>query len=231
MRRHDLGKEPAVSVVVPLCGLAAGVGATCLSVVEQDFRDIELLAVDDGRLPGLTDVLRRWLTGRVRILDAPGIDAAEAKLVGLAASAGRLLTCIMPGMVMAPGWLREASARLGREPRADLVRGWRYVYDGRRGLLNPAVPRSFVRDPVKHLRRDPSICLADVVVRRECWSGALSADNVDESIRMRTLLHSANVTALDHPTVWTPHDIRRRPAALLAAERFRQAFLPPRRAA
>lgn len=85
--------RPRVSVVLPTFNRAATLERSARSVLGQDFRDLELLVVDDGSTDGTPALLARLAREdtRVRPLRQRNAGAAAARNAGLAAARGDLV--------------------------------------------------------------------------------------------------------------------------------------------
>ncbi len=77
---------PRVAVLMPARDAAATVGAAARSILRGSFRDLALVAVDDGSTDGTAAVLERMAErdARVRLLRGPGEGIARALHRGLA---------------------------------------------------------------------------------------------------------------------------------------------------
>lgn len=99
------------------------------SVLAQDFRDFELLLVDDGSTDGGTAIAQGYaarLPGTVRWLDHPGHanrGMSATRNRGLAEARGQLLAFIDADDVWRPGKLRAQVALLDAHPEAGMVCG------------------------------------------------------------------------------------------------------------
>jgi glycosyltransferase involved in cell wall biosynthesis len=72
-----------VSVVIPTYNRARLVGEAVRSVLAQEFRDLELVVVDDGSTDATPDVLRSFADPRLAIVEQPNQGIAAAWAAGL----------------------------------------------------------------------------------------------------------------------------------------------------
>lgn len=82
---------PALSVLMPVFNAERHLDASIASIVGQDFRDWELVAVDDGSTDGSPEILARWAAcdPRVRVIANPANKGQTPCLnQGLAACRG-----------------------------------------------------------------------------------------------------------------------------------------------
>jgi len=98
--------RPLVSVVIPTFNRAATISAAIQSVLQQTYRDIEVIVVDDGSTDETPEVLRRF-EDRVRVLRQLNAGPSAARNRGVAASRGSLLAFLDSDDV----WLPEKIER------------------------------------------------------------------------------------------------------------------------
>ncbi len=84
-----------VSVIVPVYNAAAYIADTITSVLKQDHSDIELLLVDDGSTDESLEVMKGFVSEKVRILtNTEAKGAAGARNTGIKAATGRYIAFI-----------------------------------------------------------------------------------------------------------------------------------------
>jgi glycosyltransferase involved in cell wall biosynthesis len=156
-----------VAVLLPVRDAAATVRAAAVSILRGGYRDLELIAVDDGSSDATAAVLER-LAGRdrrVRLLGGPGEGIALALDRALTASDSELVARMDADDVSWPGRLAAQVAALDADPGLTVVGARvrlfprRQVRDGMRryvawlnSLTTPAlVARDlFVEAPLVH---------------------------------------------------------------------------------
>ena len=80
-------RPPRISVIIPSYNRATTLGRAARSVLSQDFRDLELIIVDDGSSDGTTEVLAGLEDARVRVIAHEtnrGVGAARNTGIGAA---------------------------------------------------------------------------------------------------------------------------------------------------
>lgn len=80
--------KPTVSVVMPVYNVEAYVGEAIRSVLDQSFRDFELIVVDDGGADGSIEICRGYSDPRIRIVSQANRGLAAARNTGIAAATG-----------------------------------------------------------------------------------------------------------------------------------------------
>ena len=85
---------PTVSIIVPVYNSARYLEACVRSILEQDYRDIEVILVDDGSSDGSGAICDRFAAedGRVIVVHRENGGIAAAQNTGLDAATGELIT-------------------------------------------------------------------------------------------------------------------------------------------
>ena len=82
---------PKVSVIIPTYNRAFFLSEAIDSVLNQSFRDFELIIVDDGSTDSTPHILRRW-EGRIRWMRQENSGVSRARNTGIRAARGRYLS-------------------------------------------------------------------------------------------------------------------------------------------
>lgn len=111
-------ETPLVSVVMPAYDAAATAGRAVRTVLEQTFRDFELIVVDDG---SEDDTVREVLAAangdtRLRVIEIPHGGIVRALGAGIAAARGELIARMDADDEMRPQRLEAQVALLARRP-------------------------------------------------------------------------------------------------------------------
>lgn len=111
---------PRVSVVVPTWNRRALLGRALAAVEAQEFRDFEVIVVDDAS----TDGTAEWLRARrphVRLIASPArVGAAAARNLALERARGELVAFLDDDDVWRPRYLSAQAAHLDANPAATL---------------------------------------------------------------------------------------------------------------
>jgi GT2 family glycosyltransferase len=122
MEVKQTNKTPSVSVVIPAYN-AAGVVADCLnSVLEQSYKDFEIILVNDGSPD--TEALESALTpfeSRVNYLKQPNRGPSGARNAGILQARGEYVAFLDSDDTWFPDHLAEQMAMLLNDPSIDLV--------------------------------------------------------------------------------------------------------------
>jgi len=184
-------ETPLVSVVLPAHDAAATVGRGVRTVLEQTFRDFELIVVDDG---SVDDTVREALAAaggdpRLRVIEIPHGGIVRALSAGIEAARGDLIARMDADDEMLPRRLEAQVALLDR--RADIgvvgclvefggdrddARGYALHVDWLNALREPdeiALNR-FVESPVAH----PSVTFRRELIDRH--GGYVESDEPED---------------------------------------------------
>lgn len=158
---------PRVSVLLPARNAAGTLLPALRSILRQTFRDLELVAVDDGSTDGTAAILEEVARTdrRVRIVSGPGRGIVAALEAGRARCSGELLARMDADDVAHPRRIEEQVALLDADPslagvgcnvalfpRREGREGMRLYVEWLNGLVEPeAVFRErFVESPLVH---------------------------------------------------------------------------------
>jgi len=178
-----MGTDPLVSVCVPAYRAAPFLRRTIQSVLEQTFKDFEIIVVDDASPDGTLDSIDDLDDPRIQRYSNPtnlGGGANWNRAVGLAR--GRLIKVLCSDDLLYPNCLKQ-QARLLEDPNwrsVGLVSCWRDIIDieGRRILSRKSgqkrgfIPRDEARKWIVRSGTNPVGEPAAVMFRRELLNKA-----------------------------------------------------------
>jgi len=116
-------KTPLVSIITPSFNQAAYLEATILSVLEQDYPNIEYIVIDGGSKDGSVEILQKYddrISYWVSEHDAGQTDAINK---GFAHASGEIFAWINSDDLYQPGAIADAVAALQARPELGLVYG------------------------------------------------------------------------------------------------------------
>ena len=178
-RRH----APRVSVITIFLDAERYLGEAIESVLAQDFRDFELILVDDGSAQACSAFARGYAERHapvVRYLEHPGHrnrGMSASRNLGISAAAGEFIAFIDADDAWSPDKLRQQLAIVDSHPELGMVCGavryW-YSWSGGDDVIVPTghVQNRIVRPPEAALALYPlgaaaAPCPSDLLLRRE----------------------------------------------------------------
>ena len=124
MQKHSdmTEKEPLVSVIVPVYNSERYLKETFRSILEQSYRNIEVIAVDDGSTDGSAVVLKNMAAAdpRLKVISTPNQGPSLARLTGVEAAAGEYVQFFDSDDLMLPGAIAR-SVEKAVATNADMV--------------------------------------------------------------------------------------------------------------
>lgn len=118
--------SPRVSVVMPVYNHEPFLWSACHSVLEQDYENLQLIAIDDGSTDSSASILERvsqsWPTTRFKWLSTPNRGAHATLNAGVELADGDVVMFINSDDYYVPGRVRSAVRALSGT--ADLRAAW-----------------------------------------------------------------------------------------------------------
>jgi len=165
-----------LSIVIPIYNKEAYVEACLKSLLEQDFQDFELIAVDDGSTDGSGDLCDRMAAKdqRIRVIHQKNGGVTAARRRGVEEARGRYIMFVDADDMLLPHAMRVLHAAI-EETQADEVVG---CYVTQKGRLGDSGRRGW-QDPFSMIDdllavRNPFCILWGVIFRRELLDGCLT---------------------------------------------------------
>jgi cellulose synthase/poly-beta-1,6-N-acetylglucosamine synthase-like glycosyltransferase/peptidoglycan/xylan/chitin deacetylase (PgdA/CDA1 family) len=110
--RSPGGFTPPVSIVVPACNEAIGIGRTVRSVTASRYPELELIVVDDGSTDDTAAIVERLSGPGVRLLRQPNLGKARALNNGIAVARHDVIVTVDADTVFEPDTLARLVAPL-----------------------------------------------------------------------------------------------------------------------
>lgn len=84
---------PLVSIIVPIYNAERTLDRCIKSILEQEYRNFEVILVNDGSTDNSLSICRRWSSedSRVKVFDKPNTGVSETRNIGIANAAGKYL--------------------------------------------------------------------------------------------------------------------------------------------
>ncbi len=166
---------PSVSVVIPTYNRAHVISAAIKSVLEQSFRDLEVIVVDDASTDGTEGVVRSLDDGRVRyIRHEENKGAPAARNTGINAARGQYVAFQDSDDEWLPGKLqKQMEAFRDAPPEVGVVYSgfWRIKNGGKTYIPSGGVKKK-EGNILKELFRGNFVATPTMVVRKRCFEKA-----------------------------------------------------------
>ena len=169
---------PCVSVIIPAYNCAAYIRDALESVLAQDYRNLEVIVVDDGSTDGTADAIAP-LQQRIRLVRQPNSGPAAARNHALAIAQGEYIAFLDADDLWLPGKISAQMAYFARHPDIRIVYGRWQRWHGD-------------TDGAQELMRSPNECGDDI---DEAASGSIYTGMLLDS-----MIHS--ITAVAHRSVF-----------------------------
>lgn len=120
---------PEISVIIPVYNKEKYIGAALRSVLEQPFRDIEVIVVNDGSTDGSLAIINQIASndGRVRVVDIPNGGVSHARNVGLNYAQGEWIQFLDADDLLEENYLSQAMQILKEHPADILFSGFTMI--------------------------------------------------------------------------------------------------------
>ena len=133
----NLDRTPYFSIILPVYNRAPFVGRALESCLAQDFRDFEVIVVDDGSSDGSADVVKKYSDPRVRLISHPyNRGVCPARNTAADAAKGTWVLALDSDDELLPGAL---SVMYSRAVKVDAsISGLRFMCRLENGELSPS---------------------------------------------------------------------------------------------
>ncbi len=115
---------PVISVIIPVYNGAKTIRQTIESVLNQTFRDFELIIVNDGSTDKTLEVISSFKDLRIHVFSYQNAGLSESRNRGIGLAAGEFLSFIDADDLWAPLKLEVELETLRGNPEASVVYSW-----------------------------------------------------------------------------------------------------------
>lgn len=113
---------PKISIITPSYNQAQFIEETILSVLDQNYPNLEFIVVDGGSTDGTLDILKRY-NGRIQWFSERDRGQSHAINKGFAASTGQIVAYLNSDDIYEPGALLKVGRFFANHPEAAWVTG------------------------------------------------------------------------------------------------------------
>lgn len=127
-----LEEQPLISVIVPVYGVEQSLNECVASIVEQTYRNLDIILVDDGSPDRCPEMCDQWSSkdARIRVIHQRNAGPSAARNVGLDASHGEYIGFVDPDDHIAADMYKTLLNNLLRE-HADVYPSLAPVWSAR----------------------------------------------------------------------------------------------------
>lgn len=118
-----------ISVVIPVFNGEHTIGETLQSILEQTFRDIEIIIINDGSQDATLDVVARIKDTRIKVFSYPNKGLAASRNRGLARATGEYISFIDADDLWTANKLEFQYRSLQENPQAAVAYSWTNYVD------------------------------------------------------------------------------------------------------
>ncbi|MDI6792170.1 MAG: glycosyltransferase family 2 protein [bacterium] len=194
---------PKVSVIIPTYNYASFIAEAVESVLDQTFKDLEIIVVDDGSTDTTRDILKRF-EGKITYLYQENQGAPAARNKGIKAAQGKYIGLLDADDFWMPEKLEIQVPILDQEPEVGLVYANVYNINLLQGnqFLGRVSKKGLRGEPFHELLKGNFIPSPSVLVRRACFEkvglfdenlGRLAAQDWDMWLRIARVYKVAYV--------------------------------------
>ncbi len=169
-----------LSVVIPAYNVSDYILASVRSVLEQRFRDLEVIVADDGSTDDTSDRVRSITDPRVRLIRQPNKGLSGARNRGIQEARGRFVGLLDGDDVWFPDKAQTHVDALNADPAAGLVFSHQAYLDAAGDPTGQLLLCGRDDPPLRKLLVRNSVGPPSVIVRRECFE---QAGYFDEELR------------------------------------------------
>lgn len=133
-----------VSIIIPVYNAAPYLEKCLRSVINQTYRDLEILAIDDGSTDGSAELLDALAAedSRIRIVHQTNQGVSAARNRGLDLATGRYLTFVDGDDYIHPRYIARFMKRMKETGASMLICGVEYV-DEKGRILHRRIPHRY----------------------------------------------------------------------------------------
>jgi len=113
--------EPLVSIIMPAYNSAHYIGQAIESVLSQDYKNFELLIVDDGSTDNTKEIVQQFNDSRIKYIYKENGGVSSARNRAIIRSKGQYIMPLDADDMMAPNFITSHLQEFEKHPEADLV--------------------------------------------------------------------------------------------------------------
>ena len=115
---------PIISVIIPIYNGEKTIRETIESVLNQTFKDFELIAVDDGSTDQTVEIINRIQDSRIKLFSYPNAGLSTSRNRGIAKASGEYISFIDADDLWTADKLESQLKALQENPQAAVAYSW-----------------------------------------------------------------------------------------------------------
>lgn len=139
---------PEISIIIPVYNKEKYIGAALHSVLEQSFRDIEVIVVNDGSTDGSLSILNKIAANdyRVRVVNVANGGVSNARNIGLSYAQGEWIQFLDADDLLEKDYLSQAIQVLKVQSADILFSGFSMIDEKMNPLKEIMIPETGLKD-------------------------------------------------------------------------------------
>lgn len=143
MIQYPMSSLPPVSIITPSFNQANYLEETILSVLNQDYPQLEYIIIDGGSTDGSVDIIRKYEERLAYWVSEPDLGQSHAINKGLQRAKGGILAWLNSDDIYCPGAVRVAAEFLDSHPDVSVVYGAANIIDADGRVMLPMKREDF----------------------------------------------------------------------------------------
>lgn len=157
------------SIVIPLYNKENNIRETISSILKQDFKDYEIVVVDDGSTDNSFDIVTSLAhtSGRIKLYRYANAGVSVARNRGIEKSTGSFIIFLDADDVLFDGYLLDANETVDKINGDFALLGYNYLINNK-----PSVPLDYPEGYINYfelyLKFGPPFCSSSVIMNKAC---------------------------------------------------------------
>ena len=161
----DIPRPGLVSVIVPVYNAGRYLAECIESIIAQTYRNLEIIAIDDGSSDDSSEILGRW-ANQIRFVTQTNRGVSSARNLGILLSHGEFLVFFDADDRMHPTLVEALATHLQSNPGCDMVRSDVGIIDSKGEALSTSACVPFGPNPYRALLCSPCMAIQGIMLRR-----------------------------------------------------------------
>jgi glycosyltransferase involved in cell wall biosynthesis len=166
------------SVIIPVYRAEKYIAATVQSILEQTYKNLELLLIDDGSPDKSIEICQQFADPRIRIIRQENRGVSAARNLGIREAKGEYIGFLDADDIWLPTKLEKHIQHLENSPHVGVSYSYTAFIDAAGNSLGIfQLPKTQNITPLNFLLRDPIGSGSNLVARREVFQAIEFPDN------------------------------------------------------